>query len=181
MKWTRRRFLLLAASGAAAVGGAVLLGQVGGYSIDEETRRKLRVLSAKQFVILAAAARRILAPDGLPAPSSDEIGVPAYVDGWLAEAAPDMQRDFGRLLGVIEHGTPLWSGRRRRFTDLTTAQQDAHLETLGRSSISTLREGIGALKSLCMLGYYRDPRTWPICGYDGPSVPPGWTGGEDGP
>ena len=180
MKWTRRRFLLLAASGAAALGGAVLLGQVGGYSIDEETRRKLWVLSPKQFVILAAAARRILAPDGA-APTSDEIRVPAFVDGWLFEAAPDVQRDFGRLLGVIEHGTPLWSGRRRRFTDLTAAQQDAHLETLSKSSISTLREGMGALKSLCMLGYYRDPRTWPICGYDGPSVPPGWTGGEDAP
>lgn len=180
MKWTRRRFLLVVASGAAALGGVVLSGQLGGYRLDDETRRKLRTLSPKHFVILAAAARRILATDGA-APSSDEIAVPAYVDGWLAEAAPEVQRDFGRLLGVIEHGTPLWSGRRRRFTDLSASEQDAHLESLAHSRMATLREGMGALKSLCMLGYYRDPRTWPVCGYDGPTVPPGWTGGEDAP
>jgi hypothetical protein len=181
MKWTRRRFLLALASGAAVLGGVVLSGQVGRYPMDDETRRKLRVLSPKHFVILAAAARRILASDGAPAPSSDDIGVPAYVDGWLAEAAPEVQRDFGRLLGVIQHGTPLWSGKRRRFTDLTPAEQDAHLSSLGDSKLATLREGIGALKSLCMLGYYRDPRTWAVCGYEGPTVPPGWTGGEDAP
>src|SRR5207249_4878815 len=109
----------------------------------------------------ATAARRILSADGT-APTADEIGVAAYVDGWLAEAPALVQRDFGRLLGIVEHGTPLWSGRRRRFTDLSPADQDAHLERLAQSSIGALREGVAALKSLCMLGYYRDPRTWAI-------------------
>jgi hypothetical protein len=177
---TRRRFLLAIASGAAALGAAVLVGQVGGYSLDDETRRKLRALTPGKYVVLAAAARRILAADGT-APTADQIGVAGYIDGWLHEAPTLVRRDFGRLLGVVEHGTPLWSGRRRRFTDLSAADQDAHLERLSHSSIGALREGMAALKSLCMLGYYRDPRTWAICGYEGPTVPPGWAGGEEAP
>ena len=179
--WSRRRFLLALASGAAALGGAVLIGQMGSYALDDETRRSLRALSVKQYLILSAAARRVLAADAAGAPTADEIGVPAYVDAWLADAAPQVRRDFGRLLGVVEHGTPLWSGRRRRFTDLPVADQDAHLAHLSQSSIGALREGMAALKSLCMFGYYRDPRTWTLCGYEGPVVPPGWAGAENAP
>src|SRR5262249_26094969 len=180
-RWSRRRFLLALASGVAALGGAVLVGQWGTYTVDDETRRRLRSLSVKQYVIVAAAARRILLPDLGGAPTSDEIGVAKYIDGVLAGADPKVRPDVGRLLGVVEHGTALLSGRRRRFTDLPAADQDAHLRSLEQSSIGVLREGFGALKSLCMMGYYRDPRTWPLCGYEGPTVPPGWAGGEEAP
>ncbi|MBL8609283.1 MAG: hypothetical protein JNL38_18280 [Myxococcales bacterium] len=33
-----------------------------------------------------------------------------------------------------------------------------------------LRGGFAGLKSLIFMGYYRDPRTWAILGYDGPRV-----------
>src|SRR5262249_6242179 len=107
--WSRRRFLLALASGAAVLGGAILIGQVGNYALDDQTRRTLRVLSVKQYLILRAAARRLLAADVVGAPTADEIGVPAYIDAWLVDAAPQVRQDFVRLLGVVEHGTPLWS------------------------------------------------------------------------
>ncbi len=165
-------------SAAAVAGGFVLAGQLGGYAVDDDTRQRLRSLSDKEYVILQAAARRILAPDRSGAPSADDIGVSMYVDGWLAEADRAIRRDFGRLLRLVEHGTPLFSGRRRRFTDLPAADQDAHLRALSHSSIGVVREGFAALKSMCMMGYWRDPRTFAICGYEGPVVPRGWTGGE---
>ena len=33
-----------------------------------------------------------------------------------------------------------------------------------------LRGAFDGLKSLVFMGYYRDPRTWRILGYDGPRV-----------
>jgi hypothetical protein len=179
--WSRRRFLLVTASGMAVAGGALLAGQLQHYSLDEPSRNGLRVLSVKEFVILRAAARRILASDEQPAPSPDEIGVAGYIDRWLAGAPAQVRRDFGRLLRVVEHSTPLYAHRRRRFSDLDEHDQDAHLHALSESSLAVLREGFVALRSLCMLGYYSDPRTWPILGYDGPVVPRGWAGGEVSP
>jgi hypothetical protein len=38
------------------------------------------------------------------------------------------------------------------------------------SGSDLLRAGCEGLKSLVFLGYYRDPRTWTILGYDGPLV-----------
>jgi hypothetical protein len=178
MAWTRRRFLILGATGMVATACALALGQFGPYPLDEEARRRLRVLGAKDLVVLRALARRILAPDTAPGersvPTPDELGVAEYVDGWLAGADAATRRDVPRLLGVIEHGTPLLGGHRRRFTDLPPAQQDAYLLNFSTSRIGLLREGFSAIKALCLMGYYRDPRTWPLCGYEGPVVPPGY-------
>ncbi|HJZ87437.1 MAG TPA: gluconate 2-dehydrogenase subunit 3 family protein [Polyangia bacterium] len=179
--WSRRRFLVALLGAGLATGVALVSGQLGGYALDPATRRRLRALGVKEYVVLRAAARRILAADQPGAPSADEVGVADYVDGWLADADPATRRDFGRLLGLLEHGTPLIAFRRRRFTDLDPAAQDAYLRDFSHSRLSALREGFAALKSLCMLGYYRDPRTWAVCGYEGPTVPRGWAGGESAP
>src|SRR5262249_36771794 len=81
--FTGRRFVLLVLGGALAGGAAVLSGQLGIYRLDEETRRRLRALTAKQFLVVQALARRVLASDGSDAPSPDQVGVAAWIDQWL--------------------------------------------------------------------------------------------------
>jgi len=176
---TRRRFVLLVLAGTLAGGGAILSGQLGTYRLDEETRRRLRALTTKQFVVLEVLARRVLAADRPGAPSPDQLGVAAWIDEWLLDADPATRKDVGRMLELVEHATPLVAWRRRRFTDLEPAAQDAYLAGLAQSRIAAVREGMAALKTLCMMGYYRDPRSWAIVGYDGPTVPRGWAGGEE--
>ena len=38
------------------------------------------------------------------------------------------------------------------------------------SSIELIQGAFFGLKSVVMMGYYRDPRTWGVLGYDGPRV-----------
>jgi len=76
------------------------------------------------------------------------------------------------MLRVTEHLAPVGSGYLRRFTALKPAEQDHVLAALESSSIDTLRAGFMALKSLVMMGYYRDPRTFAILDYRGPLLTP---------
>jgi hypothetical protein len=100
--------------------------------------------------------------------TSDDVGVADFVDAYLVDMHPALRRDFLRLLGVVEQLAPLAVGHAARFTDLDGAAQDEVLGALEASSVDKLRAGFQALKSVVMLGYYRDPRTFPVLGYAGP-------------
>jgi hypothetical protein len=168
----RRKWLgsLLIGGTLAAVGGVVALVRTGGYAVPSTTP-PLRVLAPWQYVVLAAVARRMVAADrerGVPSP--DEVGVAEFIDGYLVEMRPAMRRDVFRLLRYVEHLAPLGSGMTKRFTDLSASEQDQVLSALEASSVDQLRAGFQALKSLVMMGYYRDPRTFSILDYRGPFV-----------
>jgi hypothetical protein len=154
---------------AVAVGAAAAV-RTGGYTVPAEIGARLRALSAGQSVLVTHLARRICAPDDGRAPSADEVDVAGFVDDYVAEMAAPMRRDLLRFFGAIEHVLPLGLGSRRRFTDLAPADQDRVLASLEESSVDLLRGGFAGLKSLIFMGYYRDPRTWAILGYDGPRV-----------
>ncbi len=83
---------------------------------------------------------------------------------------PGLKRDLGRFLGYLEHLAPAAVGLGSRFSRLDAADQDRVLASLESSSSDLLRAGFEGLKSLVFMGYYRDPRTWSILGYDGPMV-----------
>ena len=168
----RRKWLgsLLIGGTLAAVGGAVALLRTTGYETLPGAA-PLRVLAAWQYAVVRAAARRIVAADraeGVPSP--DEVGVAEFVDGYLVEMRPSMRRDVFHLLRYIEQLAPIGSGFRRRFTELSPSEQDEVLIALEASRFDQLRAGFQAMKSLVMMGYYRDPRTFPILDYAGPFV-----------
>ncbi len=81
-----------------------------------------------------------------------------------------VRTDLGRFLAYLEHVAPIGVGHASRFSRLAAAEQDEVLASLEASSIDLLRAGFDGLKSLVFFGYYRDPRTWRIVGYDGPLV-----------
>lgn len=167
-----------------AIGGALLAAattvavvRTAGYHVPAEVAAKLRVLSPWQYVVLAATARRIAAPDvdDGSVPSTDEVDVAGFVDRYLGDLPPPLRRDFLRLLAFVEHLAPLGCKLATRFSRLSPGDQDRVLASLESSDQGLLRGGFDGLKSAVFMGYYRDPRTWKILDYAGPFVGKGPT------
>jgi hypothetical protein len=177
---SRRRFLA-ASVGAAfiAVGSAFAVVRCRGYA--PRRRRDLVALAVWEAVVIEHAARRIVAPDDAgdaSVPSADDVDVVGLVDVWVSRLPAHLRRDLGRFLAYLEHVAPLGVGVFSRFTRLAAAEQDRVLGSLEMSSSDLLRAGFDGLRLLVFLGYYRDPRTFGILGYDGPLVgrpPGGWS------
>jgi len=173
----RRRVLQGGIAAALLVGGsAVAIVRTRGYA--PPAGRALAGLSAWQFAVVEHAARRIVAPDrpeDRTIPSADDTDVAGFVDGWLARMPARLRRDLGRFLGFLEHLAPIAVGCASRFTRLGPDDQDRVLAGVEASASDLLRAGFDGLRALVFMGYYRDPRTWPILGYDGP-----WVGRPEG-
>jgi len=133
---------------------------------------RLRVLAPWQYIVLAAVARRIAAPDvdDGSVPTADDVDVAGFLDGYLRNLPEAVRRDFLRLLAFVEHLAPLGCKLASRFTRLSPGDQDRVLSALESSSEGLLRGGFDGLKALVFMGYYRDARTWKIPGYAGPFV-----------
>ncbi|MSP62225.1 MAG: hypothetical protein EXR72_18210 [Myxococcales bacterium] len=169
---TRRRFLRRTLLGGALLTlGGTLLRHASGYTLDPAIAARLRLLSQKEYLILAAICRRMLAPDEGGAASPDEIEAALVIDGYLAGLPEAITSDVRALLHLVEHTPFLFSLRFARFTRLDAAAQDAVLEGWATSRIDLRRRGFQALKALAMLGYYDDPRTFAILDYTGPMLP----------
>ena len=184
----RRTFLrrTLRTGGALAVlsaMGVVAIVRTGGYVVDPKRAKDLRVLAPWQLVVVDALADRLCAADvaygakGSP-PTPREAEVSEFFDAFLAGGDAVIRRDCLACVSVIEHGWPVACGYRRRFTALDARAQDDVLAKMESSSIDLLRGAFRSIKALVMMGYYRDPRTWGVLGYDGPNVrrpDAGWT------
>ena len=83
---------------------------------------------------------------------------------------PSLRRDFLHMVGFVEHVAPILVGHASRFTELREADQDRVLGALEASSLDSIRAGFQAIKSMVMMGYYRDARTFSLIGYRGPFV-----------
>jgi hypothetical protein len=130
----------------------------------------LLALSVSEFVVVRALARRICAADADDAPSVDAVGVARWVDGYIAQMDVDMARDLRRFLSYIEQVAPLAAGHSSRFSFLSPSAQDEVLRGLEESRNDLFRGGFQGVKALVFMGYYRDPRTWSVLDYDGPTV-----------
>ncbi len=170
---SRRRFLALAGGALAIASGAVAAVRTRGYAVPADVAAKLEALAPWQYVVMQHVARRIAAPDreGDPSiPTSDDTDVVGFCDAYVARLPAPLRRDLLRALAFVEHLAPLGVGRASRFTHLSAPDQDRVLASLEANRVDLLRGAFDGLKSLVFLGYYRDPRTWRIVGYDGPRV-----------
>ena len=169
---TRRGFLRAGLVGGVLLGGAAIVGRsLSGYQLDAATAGRLRALSPKEYLVMQAVARRVLAPDAAGAPSPDTVDVAGAVDVYVSKLPPAVQRDVRGLLQLVEHGSSLFRGHVSRFTHLAPEEQDATLADWQHSSLTVRRRGFQALRTLAFLGYWRDDRTWPLLGYSGPMLP----------
>jgi len=167
---SRRRLLKAGVAAALVLGAsAIAVVRTRGYAVP--AGRRLVALSVWQFVVVQHAARRITAPDreaDATIPAADDLDVAGFVDGWIGTMHRRLRHDLGRFLAYLEHVAPITSGFAGRFSHLRARDQDRVLSAVEASSSDMLRAGFEALKALVFLGYYRDPRTWRIVGYDGP-------------
>jgi hypothetical protein len=175
VKTTRRRFLktLVVGGGLLAAGSVVALVRTRGYSLPKEREDALLAFRPWQFIVLENVARRVVAPDregDRSIPSADDVDVAGFADAYTAKMPDRLRKDLLRFFGYIEHLAPLRAGFGARFTRLGPLEQDKVLTTLETSGQDVLREGFAALKALVFMGYYKDPRTWKILGYEGPLV-----------
>lgn len=171
---SRRGFIKLGLGGAAALTGATVFGLVAtGYDVERAIAERLRFLSIKEYCVLRAAAARIVGGEGAPL-SLAEIDPALFVDGFMRHFDAATRRELGGMLQLLEHGPSIFgstaAARWQRFTGLTGAQQDRVLEEWQSSSLTIRRQCFQGLRSLIFMGYYRDPRTFAMLGYDGPTI-----------
>ena len=169
---SRRGLLRAGLGGALVLGGAAFVGRSffgwgSGYRLDAAKAKQLRALSAKEYLVLQAIARRVCATDEPDAMTADAVDAALAADAYVAKLPLPLQEEVRALLQLFEHGASLTS----RFTQLSPAQQDAVLRGWQLSSLTLRRRGFQALKTLALVGYWRDDRTWPQLGYSGPMLP----------
>jgi hypothetical protein len=172
----RRRFLK-----RGLVGGGLLIAAGALPFAVRSTRRwpphgPLRLLSADEYAVFAAAAARLVPGDGAGPrwPSADALDCAGKVDALMATVDPDLGHDFRRLLRLFESGLlgAAIAGSPRPFTRASAADQDARLEAWRRSRFELLRSGYQAMKRLAQATYYSSPEVYPLVGYPGPPVVP---------
>ena len=150
--------------------GATLTVHSRGYSIDEATRRRLRALSAKEYLVMRALCSRLLAPDAAGAPTPELLEAALVIDGYLAGLPETLRSDVKALLQLVEHSPPLFALVPGRVSRLEGPAQDAVLRGWQDSHLDLRRQGFQALKGLAMIGYYDDPRTFAVLDYPGPMI-----------
>ena len=125
----------------------------------------LLALEPRAFQVLVAVAKRVL-PAG-----ADPVLVAQGADSTLSRAAPEVQKDFGKLLMLFENALPglLFDGRVLPFTRLSPESQDAVLRSWRDSKLALRRTGYQALRRICLAVYYADESSWPALGYTPPS------------
>ena len=172
--FTRRRFLRVSLLSGAALSGALLLSRLGrrdGIDGPDGRGAGLRCLSAREYQVLQAAARRLL--DGATpevGPGQGTIDVARWADGYLHGLDPGLAGDVKGLLQILER-SPVAALRLTPFSALGPAEQEAVLRDWQNSHLALRRQGFQALKSLCALAYYQDARSFASIGYSGPLVP----------
>ncbi len=162
---TRRRFVLWAALGVGAIGAGLTTWRTGGYPPLPAGASRLQFFTEWQYLVMAAAGARIVHP------ATAEVA--RFADGYLAALPAADQRDVRALIGFLEHGAPLLTGRLTRFTALDPAAQDEVLRAVEHHRIGKLRGGFNVVKAVAYMALYEDDTSWTAIDYPGPLVPRG--------
>ena len=87
----------------------------------------------------------------------------AIVDDALSRRAPEVRRQFATFLGVVKWASVPRFGR--PFHKLSAARQDAVLRWFEDCPVGLLRSGTWGLKTMVFMGYYGQPETNELVGY----------------
>ena len=163
---SRRRFLRRGLIGGALLLGAGAAGALGLQLWPTRMRRPRRapqVLDTRELSIVAAAAEVI-------APGGDALEVAHRVDEFLSGQGPPSQRDFRRLLLLLESGLAgaLLDGRPAPLSRLSLDGRARALEAMRDSRLDVRRGGYQVLRRLCASMRWTDPAAWAELGYVGP-------------
>lgn len=162
-KITRRRVIAVISVAALGVGVGV---RISGYPPLSAFRGA--VLSTWEAHVLESAAQALLPP--APIENEPPGTLASRIDSYLTGMPAGTLRAVHAMLGLIEHGTTPLGGRLARLSSLPAEDREKYLSGLARRG-GLLATAYGALRDLCLLGYYQSPPTWAAIGYEGPRVP----------
>jgi hypothetical protein len=167
---TRRGFLRLAGATAAltALGGLrVLPGAALGCAGEPAGAR---FFDADESEILTQLMERFVETGLADPPRVRDTRAVATVDAVCRDLDPAVSGVLPLLLRAFEWGPVLFDGRFARFTSLSADEQDASLRSWMGSRFALRRAAFLGLRNLCFLGWYSQPESWPLIGYQGPLV-----------
>lgn len=167
MTSSRRKFIQRGLLGSALlfVGGT---GALALYPANDSRapRRRLLALDATTFAIMAAFAERIIPAKG----SADAIEVAHRVDVALCYLPVEACNDVTNALRLLENGLVGLFMRKtpKPFTYMDEKSRDAAIKSWETSEHELLRSAFGALRKLCLAGYYATLQAGSELGYPGP-------------
>jgi len=168
---TRRGFLKLAGATAAFSALAQLRVLPAAAACSGEQASGDRFFDAAETEILTQLMQRMV-ETGLPdAPQVRDTRAVATVDAVCRGLDPAVSGLLPLALLLVEWSPPLFDLRFARFTTLGADGQDASLRSWMTSRLPFRRTAFLGLRNLCFLGWYSQPETWSLIGYQGPLVP----------
>lgn len=124
--------------------------------------RELRGLSRANWAFVVAAGDTLFPAGGAIPPSSADVDVPGYLDGWMAELPARQQTMITLLFLVIEQGTlflgPGLNGKLQRFSGLSPEERTAYLHRIEQNPLFLVRALLAALRTIFSFAYLdREP------------------------
>ncbi len=164
-KLDRRRFLKRGLVG----GGLLVLAGTLPFALRSTLRRRprgeLRLLSADEYAVFAAAAARLAPGDGAGPrwPTAEALDCAGKIDALMARVHPDVGKRLQAPAAPLREQPARRASspaRRGRSPARRPAEQDARLEAWRRSRVAVLRSGYQALKRLAHATYYSSPEVY---------------------
>jgi choline dehydrogenase-like flavoprotein len=118
-------------------------------------------LSRATWAFAVAAGETLFPAGGAIPPSSADVDVPGYLDGWMANLPPRQATMITALFLLIEQGTLLLgkgiTGRVRRFSSLGTQDRIDYLHRIEQHPLFMVRALLAALRTVFSFAYLDRP------------------------
>jgi hypothetical protein len=126
---------------------------------------------ATETEILTQIVERMVETGAPAAPRVRDTAAVPTIAALCRQLDPGVVGQLSLALRLFEYGPILFDFTFARFSQMTPEQRDASLECWMRSRLAIRRMAFLALRNLAMLGYWSQPETWPLIGYQGPLLP----------
>jgi hypothetical protein len=126
---------------------------------------------AMETEILTQIVERMVETGEPAAPRVRDTAAVPTIAALCQRLDPGVVGQLSLALRLFEYGPILFDFTFARFSQMTPDQRDASLECWMRSRLAIRRLAFLALRNLSMLGYWSQPETWPLIGYQGPLLP----------
>jgi hypothetical protein len=167
MRGTRRGFLRLAGTSAALT----VLAQARALPVPAAAEPpRQRFFDARETEILTQVVERMVDTGEPDAPAVRETRAVATIDAFCRRLDPEISGPLPLALRLFEYGPIVFDLSFSRFSRMSDAQKDASLEAWMTSRLGLRRMAFLALRNLALLGYYTQPESWPLIGYQGPLI-----------
>jgi hypothetical protein len=121
--------------------------------------------------ILTQIVERMVETGEPTAPRVRDTAAVSTIAALCQRQGPDVVGQLSLALRLFEYGPILFDLTFARFSRMTPEERDASLECWMTSRLTIRRLAFLALRNLSMLGYWSQPETWPLIGYQGPLLP----------